>query len=92
MNPPEDSQFSPSQFSSSQFFDPGEGPPETVNILIVDDEPRNLTVLENHDVEVLSATNGRHAIDIIKNTPDLAMVLMDIMTVSYTHLTLPTKA
>ena len=52
-------------------------------VLVVDDDARNIfaltSVLENHDVEVLSATNGRHAIDIIKNTPDLAMVLMDIM-------------
>jgi CheY-like chemotaxis protein len=36
-------------------------------------------VLENHEVEVISATNGRQAIDIIKNTPDIVMVLMDIM-------------
>jgi CheY-like chemotaxis protein len=28
---------------------------------------------------VLSATNGRDAIEIVKSTPDLAMVLMDIM-------------
>ena len=28
---------------------------------------------------MLSATNGRHAIDIIKSTPDISMVLMDIM-------------
>ncbi len=52
-------------------------------VLVVDDDARNIfaltSVLENHDVEVLSATNGRQAIDIIKNTPDLAMVLMDIM-------------
>jgi CheY-like chemotaxis protein len=30
-------------------------------------------------MEVLSATNGRHAIECIQNTPDLGMVLMDIM-------------
>jgi HAMP domain-containing protein/signal transduction histidine kinase/DNA-binding response OmpR family regulator len=52
-------------------------------VLVVDDDARNIfaltSVLENHEVEVLSATNGRHAIDIIKSTPDLAMVLMDIM-------------
>jgi CheY-like chemotaxis protein len=30
-------------------------------------------------MNVLSATNGRQAIDIIKNTPDLSVVLMDIM-------------
>ena len=37
------------------------------------------TVLENHDMEVLSATNGRQAIEIIKSTPGLSVVLMDIM-------------
>jgi CheY-like chemotaxis protein len=30
-------------------------------------------------VTVLSATNGRDGIEIIQSTPDLAMVLMDIM-------------
>jgi HAMP domain-containing protein/signal transduction histidine kinase/DNA-binding response OmpR family regulator len=52
-------------------------------VLVVDDDARNIfaltSVLENHEVDVLSATNGRQAIDIIKSTPDLAMVLMDIM-------------
>jgi signal transduction histidine kinase/DNA-binding response OmpR family regulator/HAMP domain-containing protein len=52
-------------------------------VLVVDDDARNIfaltSVLENHDVEVVSATNGRQAIDIINSTPDLAMVLMDIM-------------
>jgi CheY-like chemotaxis protein len=52
-------------------------------VLVVDDDARNIfaltSVLENHDVEVLSATNGRQAIDIIQDTPDLSMVLMDIM-------------
>ena len=27
----------------------------------------------------MSATNGRHAIELIENTPDLSVVLMDIM-------------
>ncbi|MGE4239936.1 HAMP domain-containing protein [Ramlibacter sp.] len=52
-------------------------------VLVVDDDARNIfaltSVLENHEVEVISATNGRQAIEIIKSTPDLAMVLMDIM-------------
>jgi HAMP domain-containing protein/CheY-like chemotaxis protein/signal transduction histidine kinase len=52
-------------------------------VLVVDDDARNIfaltTVLENHDMEVVSATNGRQAIEIIKNTPDLSVVLMDIM-------------
>jgi len=52
-------------------------------VLVVDDDARNIfaltTVLENHDMEVISATNGRQAIDLIRETPDLSVVLMDIM-------------
>jgi CheY-like chemotaxis protein len=52
-------------------------------VLVVDDDARNIfalsIVLENQEMEVLSATNGRQAIELIENTPDLAMVLMDIM-------------
>ena len=52
-------------------------------VLVVDDDPRNIfavtTVLENEDMEVLSATNGRQAIELIQKTPDLDVVLMDIM-------------
>ena len=36
-------------------------------------------MLENEDVDVLTATNGRQAIDLVESTPDLSMVLMDIM-------------
>jgi len=52
-------------------------------VLVVDDDARNIfaltTVLENHEMEVLSATNGRQAIELIESTPDLSVVLMDIM-------------
>jgi CheY-like chemotaxis protein len=52
-------------------------------VLVVDDDARNIfaltSVLENHEVEVISATNGRQAIEMIEATPDLSMVLMDIM-------------
>jgi HAMP domain-containing protein/CheY-like chemotaxis protein/signal transduction histidine kinase len=52
-------------------------------VLVVDDDARNIfaltTILENQDMEVLSATNGRQAIELIKKTPDLSVVLMDIM-------------
>ncbi len=51
--------------------------------LVVDDDARNIfalaTTLENVDMEVLTASNGRQAIEIIERTPDLAVVLMDIM-------------
>jgi CheY-like chemotaxis protein len=52
-------------------------------VLVVDDDARNIfaltTLLESHEMEVMSATNGRQAIELIQNTPDLRVVLMDIM-------------
>jgi CheY-like chemotaxis protein len=52
-------------------------------VLVVDDDARNIfaltTVLENYDMNVLSATNGRQAIEVIRETADLSVVLMDIM-------------
>jgi CheY-like chemotaxis protein len=52
-------------------------------VLVVDDDARNIfaltSLLENHEVEVISTTKGRNAIEIIRNTPDIRLVLMDIM-------------
>jgi CheY-like chemotaxis protein len=52
-------------------------------VLVVDDDARNIfaltTVLENQEMDVLSATNGRQAIALIEQTPDLSVVLIDIM-------------
>ena len=52
-------------------------------VLVVDDDARNIfaltTLLENQDMDVISATNGRQAIEMILATPDLSVVLMDIM-------------
>ncbi len=52
-------------------------------VLVVDDDARNIfalsTVLENHDMQVMSATNGRQAIELLQKTPDVSVVLMDIM-------------
>jgi signal transduction histidine kinase/CheY-like chemotaxis protein/HAMP domain-containing protein len=52
-------------------------------ILVVDDDARNIfaltSLLENHEMNVISATNGRDAIEIIEKTADLDIVLMDIM-------------
>jgi CheY-like chemotaxis protein len=51
--------------------------------LIVDDDMRNIfalsTVLEDHQLEVLSADNGWDALRILRQTPDVDIVLMDIM-------------
>jgi CheY-like chemotaxis protein len=52
-------------------------------VLVVDDDARNIfaltSVLENQEMDVLTATSGRLAIEIIERTPDLSIVLMDIM-------------
>jgi HAMP domain-containing protein/signal transduction histidine kinase/DNA-binding response OmpR family regulator len=52
-------------------------------VLLVDDDARNLfalgSVLERRGMQVLTATTGREAIELIEATPDLAIVLMDIM-------------
>ncbi|MBI4493832.1 MAG: response regulator, partial [Chloroflexi bacterium] len=52
-------------------------------VLIVDDDIRNIFaltgVLERHKIAVVSADNGREAIRILQETPDIDLVLMDIM-------------
>jgi CheY-like chemotaxis protein len=52
-------------------------------VLVVDDDARNIfaltTLLENHDMQVVSATNGRQAVELLHNTAGLSAVLMDIM-------------
>ncbi|HUC49750.1 MAG TPA: HAMP domain-containing protein [Xanthobacteraceae bacterium] len=51
--------------------------------LLVDDDPRNIfalsSALERRGMNVLTATTGAEAIALIKETPALAIVLMDIM-------------
>jgi CheY-like chemotaxis protein len=52
-------------------------------VLVVDDDARNIfaltSMLENQSMDVLGATNGRQAIELIESVPDLSVVLMDIM-------------
>jgi len=52
-------------------------------VLIVDDDVRNIfalsSVLERRGMVVLTAGTGREAIATIESTPDIAIVLMDIM-------------
>jgi CheY-like chemotaxis protein len=51
--------------------------------LLVDDDARNIfalsSVLERRGMHVLTATTGSEAIAMVESTPDLAIVLMDIM-------------
>ncbi|HEY5884008.1 MAG TPA: HAMP domain-containing protein [Pyrinomonadaceae bacterium] len=52
-------------------------------VLIVDDDVRNIfaltSALEAHNMEVVHAENGQEGIDLLKSTPDIEAVLMDIM-------------
>jgi HAMP domain-containing protein/signal transduction histidine kinase/DNA-binding response OmpR family regulator len=52
-------------------------------VLVVDDDARNIfaltSLLENHGMDVISATNGRDAVQLVEETPDISLVLMDIM-------------
>jgi CheY-like chemotaxis protein/signal transduction histidine kinase/HAMP domain-containing protein len=52
-------------------------------VLLVDDDPRNIfalsSILERRGMRVLTAANGHDAIRLVNSTPDIALVLMDIM-------------
>ncbi len=52
-------------------------------VLVVDDDVRNIfalsSVLERRGMSVLTASTGREAIATLESTPDIAIVLMDIM-------------
>ena len=49
----------------------------------MDDDVRNIfaltTVLERHKMEVVYSESGQDGIDKLRNTPDIGIVLMDIM-------------
>ncbi|HVV62914.1 MAG TPA: response regulator, partial [Pseudolabrys sp.] len=51
--------------------------------LLVDDDARNIfalsSVLERRGMKVLTATTGNEAVALVESTPELAIVLMDIM-------------
>jgi len=52
-------------------------------VLLVDDDARNIfalsSVLERRGMQVLTATTGREAINLLESEPGVAIVLMDIM-------------
>lgn len=63
--------------------DPGNKLPLNFKILAVDDEATNLRILksllEGNGYEVLTASSGLDALEIIKNQHDIDLVLMDVM-------------
>ncbi len=52
-------------------------------VLVVDDDMRNIfaltSMLERHHMRVVYAENGRDGIAVLQNTPDIDIVLMDVM-------------
>ena len=52
-------------------------------VLVVDDDIRNIfaltSILEQYEMEVLYAENGRDGIELLKSTPGIDVVLMDVM-------------
>ena len=52
-------------------------------VLIIDDDVRNIfaltSVLEQHNIEAIHAENGRAGIELLSGTPDIDVVLMDVM-------------
>ena len=62
---------------------PSEQVDESFHVLIVDDDPINLTVLENQlsleNYAITRAYNGKEALDAIRSGTDYAAILLDIM-------------
>jgi CheY-like chemotaxis protein len=56
---------------------------EGKNVLVVDDDIRNVfaltSALEQHGMKVLHAESGKEGIELLKRTPDIDLVLMDVM-------------
>jgi CheY-like chemotaxis protein/signal transduction histidine kinase len=52
-------------------------------VLVVDDDIRNIfavsSILERQGMEVITATNGQEAIDLLEAKPETSLILMDIM-------------
>jgi CheY-like chemotaxis protein len=52
-------------------------------VLVIDDDLRNIfaltSLLEHHEIKVLHAENGRAGIELLRKTPDVDIILMDIM-------------
>ncbi len=74
-----------SQELAGEAADPGYGRPrfEGEKVLIVDDDVRNVfalvSALELYGLTALAADSGFEAIDMLQRTPDVSLILMDLM-------------
>jgi HAMP domain-containing protein/CheY-like chemotaxis protein/signal transduction histidine kinase len=61
----------------------GDEPLTGRKVLVVDDDIRNIfalnSLLERHQMQVITATNGQEAIKLVESTENLSLVLMDVM-------------
>jgi HAMP domain-containing protein/signal transduction histidine kinase/CheY-like chemotaxis protein len=52
-------------------------------VLVIDDDVRNIfsltSLLERHQMDVMFAENGREAIEVLKSSPDVDAILVDVM-------------
>lgn len=52
-------------------------------VLVADDDVRNIfslsKTLERYQMEVISATNGKEALELVKSNPNISIILMDMM-------------
>ena len=52
-------------------------------VLVIDDDVRNIfsltSLLERHQMDVMFAENGREALQVLKDTPDIDAILVDVM-------------
>jgi CheY-like chemotaxis protein/signal transduction histidine kinase/HAMP domain-containing protein len=73
----------PSKQKMIEALHQSDAPLRNRRVLVVDDDIRNIfalnSLLERHNMQVISANNGQEAIRLVDGTPDLALVLMDIM-------------
>ncbi|MBT5230204.1 MAG: response regulator [Methylococcales bacterium] len=52
------------------------------NVLIVDDQPENIDIISNilkDNFNIMAATSGKKSIEIAQKTPDLDLILLDVM-------------
>jgi CheY-like chemotaxis protein len=52
-------------------------------VVVIDDDVRNIfsltSLLERHHMEVMFAENGRDGLEMLKNSPDVDAILVDVM-------------
>ena len=73
----------PAAFAPSDSCDPAHSHWQGRTVLLVDDDMRNVfslsTLLEEHQLTIITASDGQEAIDAVERNPQVDLVLMDMM-------------